>query len=419
MPDARQSRRRYRKPAHRRAAHTQTDQGANDRATQIICTSATETIIQVGSDSSTQPTPLVEAVILKGFTVNRSVDPFTPATGVAGAIGIALRWCVNCHFEKVFSINSCRGWFLFGTVETYVKWCAALRNREGSNAANDPFIGFHLDYSAPLGANGGNASAYLTYCRAFPYTEGTVPSLTYSAGVRMDSGWVDLFIHGFETGGGIQYGIHGIGDGYSSGSFRTEDLIITNCVLDPGAIACIWLEQAGPESAITIANSYLAPASTGTAVVLYQLGGSVTVSNNQVIVAAFSAAGIGATNVNNLRAHGNIYTGLRQPIWLNAVTSFEIRDTLHGLVTSGDYPALGVAACTRGKIDCIVNGPGGCYTKGVDLQGTANSLIQVEATNLQATAFPSGSANKIVHNGTQVTTAGLFGTNCLASGIMI
>jgi hypothetical protein len=396
---------------------TQTDQGTSDRSTRIVSTSATETILQIGSDSRSKPSELVEAVRIEGFTVDRSANPFTPASGVAGCVGIALRWCVNCHAERVFSINSSRGFTFSGTVENYIRYCSALREREGSNASNDCFIGFHFEGDAPSGYNGANASLYLTFCRAFPLTTDGAPSLTYGAGIRFDGGWVDLFIKGFEAGSGIQYGIHGIGDGYASTSFRTENLMITDCVLDHSGTACIALEKGGQMTAVTIANNYFATG-TGTAVFLHQLGGSITVANNQFIVGQYGATGLSAVQVNNLRTQGNIYTSLRQPVILQGVTHFEIADTINGTRSGGDHPAITLAECRNGTVDSIVSGSPASYTAGVAMKGPANQLIEVNATKLSSSALARGAVAKITYNDQSITAAGLFGRDCLATGIL-
>lgn len=401
------------------AGHTQTDQTSNDagKVTRIVSSNPRDTIIQVGSDDSGKPRDLTETVRLEGFTVDRSVSPFTPASGVAGAIGVALRWCVNCHLERVFSINSARGFFYYGVVETYTRFCGALRWREGSNGANDCFVGFHFDYSAPSGYNGGNASVYLVYCRAFPLTEDATPRLTYSAGIRFDGGWVDCNLHGFETGGGIQYGIHGIGDGQGAASFRTENLIVTNCLLDPGTTAGIQLENAGSRTAVTIANCYLATTS-GTCLVLDRIGGAVSVSNCQFITGSYGGTGLSANDVRGLRAHGNIYTLLRQPVWLYKVAGFDVRDTIQGVADRpGDYPAVGISACSRGRIDCIVTGRSGSFTAAVEFKDGGCRKVEVCATGIDPGAL-GDPRRSIVHAGRAVNAPGAFGEGCLVSGIL-
>ncbi len=399
------------------AGITQTDQGRNDRCTQIVCSSATDTIIQIGSDSRTQPSALTETVQLCDFTVRRSVAPFVPPTGVEGAIGIAMRWCVNCHIERVFSIDSTRGWYFYGTVENYVTYCGALRAIAGSRPGQDVFIGFHLDYAAPLASNAGNASLYIDHCRAFGGFGGKAPGFAYSAGLRTDAGWVDLFINALEAGT-LQYGIHGNGGGGGDGlSFRNENLTITNCVLDPGYLASIRLENADSSSAIQIAACYFAVTATGTSIALYNLGGSVSLTGNQCIIGSPGGTGLSAVAVNDLRTSGNIYTRLMQPIYLERVTNFHVQDTIRVFDATKTYPAVTVAGCQRGKIDCIVSGRAAVQAGGVALRA-GSSLIEVCGTTIDPAAIAGGAANKVTFEGKPVTAAGPFGAGCLATGIM-
>lgn len=399
------------------AGITQTDQGSNDRSTQIVCSSATDTIIRIGSESHSQPATLIEAVQLIDFTVRRGAAPFVPASGVEGAIGVAMRWCVNCHIERIFSIDSARGWHFYGTVENYVRHCGALRAISGSRPGEDLFIGFHLDYAAPLAANAGNASLYIDHCRAFGGFGGKAPAFRYSAGLRTDGGWVDLYIDGFETGT-LQYGIHGNGDGPGEGlSFKTENLTISNCVLDSGTIATIRLENADASSAIQITNCYCAVTPSGTCIALYNLGGAVSLTGNQCINGSPGGTGLSAVAVNGLRTSGNIYTRLKQAVYLERVTNFHVADTIRLFDKAPDYPAVTVAACKRGRIDCIVSGRAGVQAAGVALR-SGSSLIEVCGTNIDPAALAGGAMSKLTVDGKPVTAAGAFGSGCLATGIM-
>lgn len=401
------------------AGLTQTDQGTNDRGTQIVCSSATDTIIRIGAASERQPATLTETVQLIDLTVRRSAAPFVPQTGVEGAIGIALRWCVNCHIERVFSIDSTRGWHLYGTVENYLRHCGALRAISGNHGGSgDVFVGFHLDYRAPLaGGNAGNASLYIDHCRAFGGFGGRAPDCRYSAGLRTDGGWVDLYIHGLETGT-LHYGIHGNGDGAGEGlSFRTENLTISNCVLDPGYKAAIQLENADASSAVQIVANYCAVTPSGTAIALANLGGAVTLTGNQCINGSPGGTGLSAVAVANLRTNGNIYTRLKEPIYLERVTNFAVADTIRVFDKAPDYPAVTVAACRRGQIDCIVSGRSGVQAAGVALKN-GSSRIEINATNIDPAALIGGAATKLTLDGRPVTATGAFGDACLATGIM-
>jgi len=405
------------------AAHTQTDQNSNDAyRTRIICTSATATIIRIGSSGLTDPRhssgDLIEAVMLQGFTVDRSVNPFTPESGLRGCIGIDVRWCVNCHFERVFSVNSCLGWAFYGTVQHYQRFCSALREKEGSNRANDPFIGFYVDQvyagsgSSPY--NGANASLRLLYCRCFATTEDATPSLTYSAGVYFAGGWVDTDVVGFETGSGIQYGIYGHADGYGGTSYLAENLKINGGNFDPGSIACIWLQDAGSRSAVIISDNYFA--TTATAVHLQDFHGTVVITGNQFITSKLAWTGVSAVNTTQLRSENNIFTGYQVAHDHTSLSNFTIRDTVNNSYGASPSPAINLKGCTRGRVDCVINGVASAYAIGVNLDGAANALIEVNCTTLNSAAVVRG--KKLVYNGKPITAAGAFGTNCLAWGIM-
>jgi len=401
------------------AGFTQTDEGANVNATRILCQSATATILQIGVDGNSLPATLTEAAQLSDFTVQRTVGPSIPASGFAGgAVGIAVRWAVNCHFDRVFSLESAKGWEFYGTVEMYTTKCSALRSLAGTTPANDFHIGYYLDYSAPLGLNGGNASLYFNKCRAFPYK--SPATLTYSAGIRSDGGFVDLFIDRFEMGAGMQYGIHLIGDAYSGGiSYKTENLHITNCILDPGAIANIRVERGDISTQSRISGNYCAPGSSGTGISLAQLGGTIEVAHNQIIGGGFYGTGISASQVNGLVSIGNLMTRIKNPIVLSQVTSFTIsNDRIHGLESGGTAQgAVLCTNCTQGVIEPILDGPGGCYGSGVYLTGTTNAGIEVRVSNIQWSAFVGGAAQKLLNNNVPVTTPGAFGNNCLCAGL--
>lgn len=390
---------------------TQTDQGPNVKATRIVGTSATETILQVGPDSATQPGRLTETVQLADFTVVRATAPYMPTSGFGSAIGIAMKWCVNCHVERVFSIDSGRGWFFSGTIENYIKTCAALRRRPGTDPANDHFIGFHLDYNAPLAANGGNASLYIDHCRAFGGFDRGVPPFVYSAGLRTDGGWVDLFINALETGT-LRVGIDGHGDAVGAAGFRTENLSITNCVLDPGYDACIRLTTGNRASAVQISGNYCGVSPQGASIVLADLAGSVSLTANQCIVGEVGGVGLAATNVNNLRSANNIFTKHRRPIRLERCTNFHVADSVKGIDAPNGEAAVALVGCARGTVACTVSGAAGVYGTGVELVGRGNSAVEVNGTGL------AGVARKLVSDGRAVTVAGPFGNGCLASGVM-
>lgn len=402
----------------RGASATQTDQGPHANATVLVVDHGAATGVQIGADAAAQPAALTEYVRLEDLTVRRAATILNPATGVVPApTGVALRWCVNCHLTRVETLEHSIGFLLFGVVESYLRNCSALRSAEGARPENDAFVGFYLDYAAPLAANGGIASLYLDHCRAFGSFGGATPRLSYSAGLRSDDGFVDVFITALETGL-LQFGIDLNGRAYDSGrGYRTEDLIIDRCVLDTCALAGVRLRTGDISTAATISNCYIAPGQDGAAVVLENLGGSVSLTGNQYI-AASGGAGLRAANVNGLSSINNIYTAPLRPIALDGVTNFRLVDTIHLLSGANPNPAISLANCAGGKIDTIVNGPTGCCAAGVSFQGLANRAVEVACTAIQASAPAGGPTGKLVWNGAPVASPGPFGAGCLAQGLM-
>jgi len=118
-----------------------------------------------------------------------------------------------------------------------------------------------------------------------------------------------------------------------------------------------------------------------------------------------------------LRTNGNIYTRLKEPIYLERVTNFAVADTIRVFDKAPDYPAVTVAACRRGQIDCIVSGRSGVQAAGVALKN-GSSRIEINATNIDPAALIGGAATKLTLDGRPVTATGAFGDACLATGIM-
>jgi hypothetical protein len=149
------------------------------------------------------------------------------------------------------------------------------------------------------------------------------------------------------------------------------------------------------------------------------LGGTIKVTDNQIIGGGFYGTGISASQVNGLVSIGNLMTRIKNPIVLSQVTAFTIsNDRIHGIDAGGT--ALGAVVCTnctQGVIEPILDGPGGCYGSGIYLTGTTNSTIEARLSNIQWSAFVGGAAQKLLNNNVQITSPGAFGNNCISVGL--
>jgi len=98
------------------------------------------------------------------------------------------------------------------------------------------------------------------------------------------------------------------------------------------------------------------------------------------------------------------------------LSNFSIRDTINNSYGASASPAINLTGCTRGSVDCVINGTSSAYAIGVNLNGSANAHIEVNCTTLNSAAIVRG--HKLVYNGKPIAAAGPFGSNCLATGIM-
>ena len=73
---------------------------------------------------------------------------------------------------------------------------------------------------------------------------------------------------------------------------------------------------------------------------------------------------------------------------------------------------------TVGYIRPTVSGGAGIFGHGVNLSGAANSRIEVNTSGIDPYTVNSGAPNKLVSNGTQITSVGAFNTTNYASGVI-
>lgn len=401
-------------------------------ATQIVLTYATGRGLQVGYDQNTQPAFNMEFVTIADLAIVRATAalPYgvsgatpiaNPATGtnqgnwsVEPPSGLWTKYIVNCHFNRVMVIENSNGFYIGGCIESYWENCSSLRYTTGVNSSNDYVTGFYLDYSVTLAANGGNASIYLDKCRAFC----GVASPTYSSGATTYDGFVDTWITQLETGGQM-YGIDAQGDGVGSTSFRTEDFFVRGCILDGVGLGGIRVGNAGIYSAITLDGNYVGESPNATGIILVNIAGSVTVSNNQVICGASgtnAGTGLAAVTVQGLNSIGNIYTTIQQPIFLSSVQNFIIQDNIssRGLVPTPLYPGVGLLNCTRGRIALSIKGTASTLQSGVNVD-TGSTHVEVNCSAMNPTSF-TAAANKIWYNGVAWGGGTTFGTGNVATG---
>ncbi|HWF01543.1 MAG TPA: right-handed parallel beta-helix repeat-containing protein [Caulobacteraceae bacterium] len=412
-------------------------------ATQIVLTSSSAMGIVVGTLQPAQPTgPFVQNVTLEDFTVVRATAAVPLGVTGAAAIdnpptpgafslfssppppcGVVLCWVDVCELRNVMCIEHSVGFYRYGTVESYMEHCSALRYTAGQNSANDFWNGFFQDNSGPLGANSGNASAYMNLCRAFSnFTIGGAPGYTYSAGLQIYDGWTDTYITQFETGL-TGYGIDAAGRTTTGEDFQTEDLIISGCVLDSPRYAGIRIQDGGPETAVQIQNCYSGPTSaTGPnsiGIEIYQVHGSVNIQGCQIIASpGNSATGLRIDTSSGVTARGNIYTDQHDPIIINQSFNVRCEDIVNVAQQAPATAAVQITALDRGVIDCDIHSSNPSLTIpiGIDLIGAANFHVVVRAGNIDPNYITANQA--VQSDGTNITANGVFSTTCLLTELV-
>lgn len=378
---------------------------------QIVQTSATATGVLCGTNQASEPSNIISNITLSNFTVYRSVTPDNPATGslpTGFPIGVAFMWCSLFHCDEVLCLDQSIGFYLYGTVESYLDDTSSIRSVAGANPSNDNYAGYYLDYSAPfVGFNGGNASIYMSRTRGFAYFGN---SLTYSACIATNDGCVDLFITQPESGF-CQYGAD---LQCGSGTYTSEDFHLRSPIFDSCAISGIRINGGGNYTNITVEGGYINVTTANPIINGVNILGLLKVSGMQFFTSVAST-GFQLNTCNNFQSYGNSMLDLQSMAKLTSVTSFSMEDNVVkkvAPVTIG--PGVSLTTCSRGYIRPIINGPSGSYTYGVSVD-SGSTHIEVNCSTMQPVAF-GGAANKIEYNGAPWGGTTSFGTDNVASG---
>jgi len=400
-------------------------------ATELVLNSGLATGILVGFEADPgNPTDdwLMEAHV-ENLSIRRNTAAghsiANPATGMTNApTGLRMQFAIVCKITNVWSLEHSFGFVSYATVACVYNSCRALRYTAGTGRGNDFWAGYWQDNSAPTPYNSGNASLYYLQCGAFSNaSQANAPMYSYNVGIGTNQGFTDTYIIGFESSN-CAYGIDVKGRSSKALDYHTEDLIITDPVLDGNLRAGIRISLAGANTAVQIKGHYIgcsnATDPTAKGILLDNVRGSVTIMGGQTIATVGNpAAGLYAFQSSGVTSIGNIYTDIAEPIVLDQVLNFRLQDRINAARVPFTQ-AVKISASSRGTIDCDVgcSDPRLTIGKGVNLAGSGNSKIKVECTGIDPAHMAGGWADKLVHNGKQITSPGAFGSSCLALGIM-
>jgi hypothetical protein len=384
--------------------HSRTLRGVNESqdakkpSTQIIIDDAEAPGVVCGRDSSSRP-DLTDYITLENFAVGRS-RPAPSSVHLAKApAGVRLMWCALLHVNRVTVWNHPVGFYVFGCVESYFEQCSALHSDSIQDSSAAHVCGFYLDYSAPLGLAGGNASIYLDRCRAFGHEK---TDYGYSAGLASTGGFVDLLISKFETGF-QQYGIDLRGDGTASNSYSTQNCHIVNCFLDSNDYSGIRIQSAGHHCDVRVSGCYIDLRGTktssaclflgGTDASSDGIGGTITASNCEFVG---DYAGVVATNVAVCTLALNTHLNLQAPVAFSRVHDSEVRDVIRLIRPARTpSPAVLLEHCERISVSVSVSGVSNGFRGGVSLDGDTRR-VEVNVTRIDEDAVGGASQRVLV-----------------------
>lgn len=383
-------------------------------ATRLLVQSATHDCVQVGPDANPGggPNSFLAGVEMSDMTLTRSVTLTPPGSGYGGPAGLRVQYALLCFFDRLQASENSSGFFLTGTVGCHFTQCVAFRSVVGTTGANDYFHGFHMDNTASIGLASGNASVYVTECNVS--VGAAVNAFAESSGLYVTGGFTDTFLSRLETSG-MQFGLN---LNAPTGTDDAEDMHVISCIFDQ-CWTGVSINALSANTAISLTDAYVGLTSDANAVAGYLVHnslGAVNIVNGQVVSGgANTGAGLSVQNSSGVRTFGNIYTDLHSPIVLHTASLCVVEDTSNNATVATANAAVTLTGCTRCKIQPTVLGAANATGPGVSVDA-GSSFIEVNCTAISPTTTTS--AVKLSDAGTPVTAAGVFATNCLASGIV-
>lgn len=386
-------------------------------ATRIIVLSGSLNTLQIGPN--TAPGGGLSAYLpeqaISNLQLTRSV---VPVNGSACS-GLIVQFSLYTNIDRVKSVEHVYGFHYTGTVQCHTRQSQSFRSTAGTGIGTDQWFGFYIDgISNVITGVSGNASLYIDECNASP--AGSAP-FSQCYGYYMDGGFSDVFISRCEADGNT-YNIAVIGNGLSTQNYGDNDLHLVECILDGFLTAGVYLNATSEYGSIDINGGYAAPSATGTptAGILYNGSNAQVVVKNFQIVCGPNAActGITAISSRNIESQTQIIDCGTVCVALSNVTNSRFLDRITNYAATATQALQCSNTNSRIYAQIGATGKSSGLSIGYQLLSTTTTLSEFNCSCLDASAVSGGSANKLVYNATQITSAGTFGTNNLASGIM-
>jgi len=376
---------------------------ATGNGTRIICMNAAATVLQVGPDSA--PASLSQYyrnIRVTNLCALHGVQLTAPVDRVNATKAIVANYLLDCEFERVYTWEALIGFYIYATVATYFKRCKSFRS--ATRLGSDFFYGFWAR-GTPAVAAGGNPSLYIQDCGVE-----IGGSITPRIALYVDGEPADLFVDKLESSActnGILMEMSGLN------TYGKQDIHFRNCVFDQCAGAAIDIQGLNAAGCITISGGYYQANTTATAVMWLRGGaGAITVdSGAEVVCGAFGATvGIYVNGQPNVTI-GETVKILDCPTGVaadGASNGLRVTCTIYSpIIANATKPAIGLTAAKQAHIAPRITALANGWSQGVILIGTLNDKITIDPSRIDNAAI-SGGVNKVVVNGTNITTPGYF-----------
>src|SRR5579863_1640293 len=387
---------------------------------RIIVTTGTTDVLFCGlaSNPGSVNSFLANSAI-KRIVLTRSATIVPPAVGqeINGVAGLRLQYTLSAIVEDVCAAENSLGFVENGCVNTQFIRPYSFRSLQGTTTTNDIFWAFFQNGNASIGEAGGNASSYYIDPSA---SVGGSPVLTNPIGYLLNDAPVDTFLIRPATAS-LATGMNITGSG---SEFTDQDVHVIGGIFDAFTTAGISMNTLGANAAVSIIDCYAAPSGAATSAsacfLLNACDGMVSLTNNQGDCQAGPAAAslmiLGSSA--GVVANGNMHNGSKQPIVIENSANISVNDIVNnGQVVAGTQAAIYLTTVARTVIDTVVKGAAGAFPQGIWCNGTSVVSTECRMSKVDAGCISGGSGNKLLYNGTQITSAGAFGAN-LAQGIM-
>lgn len=382
--------------------------------TQIAIQSGTSDAILVGLSSDPGSIGnFAQGIYVKNIGTYRTTPVVPPISGseISSASGFRYQFVLNCKLEDCSTLENSIGFNHSAIVFSYLVRCKSDRRLEGTTTINDIYWGFFFSGIAPYYIE----SLYLTDCDS---TLETSLTTVLSYGFNVNGACTDLYLFRAEADG-HQYGYLANGTGASKTSIDNQ---LIGCIFDQSKIYGVLIQNQPVGSSFKIQNNYVVMSHTGSEVSAYAIANSVAaislMGNEAIGFGGATSCGLLVNSCSSVNSKGNNWVNIQRPVALITATNCKIDDTILNNTVNTTQAAINLTTnCGRNVIDSILNGSTGNFPYGVALDSSCG-YNEVRCSGLNPSGITGGSANKLIFNGTQITSAGVFGTTNLAQGIM-